>query len=366
MLTIRTWNVQTLWISGKLELLRQEMKRFRYYIIGILDVCWIGKAKTSNGGFILSEEDNTHLRGVGLLLSTKARKALVGYNSISSRIITARFNAAPFKITVVHAYVPLSACLDENIEAFYGTLEDALATIHRKDILIMLGDWNAKVGSDNIDWKRVMGGHRYSNRYEQEERLLEFAATYNSYIWNTRSKQKSQQKRTWASPDGVHKNMVDPILIEHRRNSSIINCRTFQSADICSDHSLVLCNIRLRLKKMYYKAHRSTSTDMNQLKNAITRKSYDNKLTAKMEKIEPVDDLDAHVRKTEDAIKETADITILVKRAVKKIWTSEETLELANGKRALKQTKDASKGKLQQYKNFCKQVKKAAGHDKEH
>ena len=116
------------------------MKRFRYDIIGISEVRWTGKGETSNGDFIWSGEDNTHVRGVGLLLNTKARKTLIGYNPISSRIITARFNAAPFKITVVHAYAPTSACSDEEIEAFYNTLEDALATVHRKDILIIKGN----------------------------------------------------------------------------------------------------------------------------------------------------------------------------------------------------------------------------------
>ena len=154
---VGTWNVQTLWATGKLELLTHEMKRFRYDIIGISEVRWTGKGETLNGDFIWSGEDNTHVREIGLLLNTKARKALILYNPTSSRIITARFNAAPFKITVVHAYAPTSACSDEEIEAFYNTLENALATVHRKDILIITGDWNAKVGSDNADWKRIMG-----------------------------------------------------------------------------------------------------------------------------------------------------------------------------------------------------------------
>ena len=127
------------------------MERFRYDIVDISEVRWTGKGETSNGDFIWSGEDNTHVRGVGLLLNTKARKALIGYNPISSRIIPARFNAASFKITVVHAYAPTSACSDEETEAFYDILEDALATVHKKDMLIITGDWNAKVGSDNAD-----------------------------------------------------------------------------------------------------------------------------------------------------------------------------------------------------------------------
>ena len=121
-LTVGTQNVQTLWATGKLELLRHEMKRFRYDIIGISAVHRTLKSKTSNRDLIWSGEDDTHIRGVRLLLSSKAREAFIGYDPRSSRIITARFNAAPFKMTVVHAYAPTSACSDKNIEAFYNIL----------------------------------------------------------------------------------------------------------------------------------------------------------------------------------------------------------------------------------------------------
>ena len=87
------------------------MKRLRYNIIGISEVRRKGKGETLNEDFSWSGEDNAHVRSVGLLLSTKARKALVGYDPISSRIITDRSNAAPSKITVVHAFTPISRLL---------------------------------------------------------------------------------------------------------------------------------------------------------------------------------------------------------------------------------------------------------------
>ena len=61
-LTVGTWNVQTLWAAGKLELLRDEMKRFSYDIIGVSEVRWTGKAETSAGDFIWSGEKKLHMR----------------------------------------------------------------------------------------------------------------------------------------------------------------------------------------------------------------------------------------------------------------------------------------------------------------
>jgi len=195
--------VQTLWTAGKLELLRNEMKRFKYDIIGISEVRWTGKGETPNGDFIWSGEESSHMRGVGFLLSTQAKKALIGYNPISSRIISARFDAAPFKFSVIHVYAPTSSSSEEDIEAFYNDIEVALTKTDKKDITILTGDWNAKIGNDNTDWKSVMGKYGYGDRNERGERLLEFATVHDLYICNTRFQQKPNRKWTWASPDGT-------------------------------------------------------------------------------------------------------------------------------------------------------------------
>ncbi|CAF3536249.1 unnamed protein product [Rotaria socialis] len=242
-----TWNVQTLWVTGKLELLRNEIKRFRFDVIGISEVRWTGKGEISGGGFILPGEDTTHNRGVGMLLSARAKHTLIGYNPISSRVITARFHTTPFKLTVIQVYAPTPASLDDEIELFYDSIEHALTQTPKKDIVIVTGDWNAKFGSENTNWELVMGKYGYSDRNERGDRLTEFAALHSLYICNTRFQQKVNRNQT--SPDGVDNNMIDLVLIQMRWKSSVTNFRTFQSADISSDHFLVLYNIKLRLKR---------------------------------------------------------------------------------------------------------------------
>ncbi len=214
-LIVATWNVQTLWAAGKLELLRNEMKRFRYDIIGISEVRWTGKGETPQGDFIWSGEETSHIRGVDLLLSKQAQKALIGYNPISSRIISARFDATPFKISVIHVYAPTSSSSEEEIEAFYDHIEDTLAKTDKKEIIILTGDWNAKIANDNTDWKSAMGKYGCGDRNKRGERLLEFATLHNFFICNTRFQQKLNRKWTWASPDAIHKNMIDLILIQN-------------------------------------------------------------------------------------------------------------------------------------------------------
>ena len=149
--TIRIFRGSKTELLSTVELLRNEMKRFRYDIIGISEVRWTGKGETSNGDFIWSGEDKLQMRGVGFILGEQAKKALIGYNPISSRLISARFAAMPFDITVIQTYAPTSAASDEDIESFYRDVEDALTQTDKKDIIILTGDWNAKVGQDNTD-----------------------------------------------------------------------------------------------------------------------------------------------------------------------------------------------------------------------
>src|SRR5207244_8190689 len=105
---------------------------------------------------------------------------------------------------------------------------------------MIVGDWNEKVGKDCTGWVGVIG------RYGYGEKLLEFVSKYNMSICNTRFQQKECRKYTWVTPDGKLQNMIDLVLIERRWKTSVRLSRSFQGADIVSDHSLVISNIKLK------------------------------------------------------------------------------------------------------------------------
>ncbi|CAF4091748.1 unnamed protein product [Rotaria socialis] len=210
-----------------------------------------------------------------------------------------------------------------------------------------------------------MGKYGYGDRNERRQRLLQFATLHNFSICNTRFQHKSNRKWTWASLDGMHKNMIDLILVQQRWKTSAIKCRTFQSADISSDHSLVLCNIKLRLKNLNSKPQQNCRIDVNRLRDEKIRQSCSATLTKNLKNIEPTCNLEEHAIKIEEAIKKTVEATIPATRTTKKPWISEETLKLADQKRKLKQMKNVSAEYAQQYKDFCRKAKKSARQDKE-
>src|SRR5664279_2056080 len=92
-LTVGCWNVRTLHTAGALELLMHELEKFRWDIIGISETHWLGVDDTrcENYRILSSGREDIHRSGVALVLSSLADKALLGYNPVNDRIITARF-----------------------------------------------------------------------------------------------------------------------------------------------------------------------------------------------------------------------------------------------------------------------------------
>ena len=102
----------------------------------------------------------------------------MGCRPVSSRIITIRIRASPFNITIIQAYAPTSDYADTEIETFYEQLPEVFDETPKKGILIVQGDWNAKVGEyATRDWKGTCGPW-YSNAQTNERGLLplEFAS----------------------------------------------------------------------------------------------------------------------------------------------------------------------------------------------
>ena len=81
----------------------------------------------------------------------------------STRIITIRVNASPCKITIIQVYAPTTDHSDEEIEEFYQQLENTVKKMPKKDRLVVMGDWNAKIGSDAYE-QRQLGRYRWQLR----------------------------------------------------------------------------------------------------------------------------------------------------------------------------------------------------------
>ena len=116
--------------------------------------------------------------------------------------------------------------------------------LHPKDVLFIIGDWNAKVGRQEIPGTIGKFGLEVQN--EAGQRLTEFCQDNALVIANTLFQEHKRRLYTWTSPDGQHQNQTDYILCSQRWRSSIQSAKTRPGADCASDHEFLIAKLRLK------------------------------------------------------------------------------------------------------------------------
>ena len=133
-------------------------------------------------------------------------------------------------------------------EWFYEGLQDLLELTLKKDALFIIGNWNTKIGNQEIPG--VTGKFGLEVQKEAGQRLTEFCQQNTLVIENTLFQQHKRQLYTWTSPDGQHQNQIDYILCSQRWRNSIQSAKTRPGTDCGSDHELVIAKFRLKQKKV--------------------------------------------------------------------------------------------------------------------
>ena len=114
----------------------------------------------------------TKLQGVALLLNSAMSKALISWTPISSRLLTARLRHKHGALTVVVAYVPSEAADTKSKDVFYDQLFATISSAFPHDLLFVLGDLNAKTGSDRVRFPDVVGNYGSGTVNDNSERML--------------------------------------------------------------------------------------------------------------------------------------------------------------------------------------------------
>ena len=159
---------------------------------------------------------------------------VLGCRPVSSRLITIRLRAVLFNITVVQVCAPTSDHDDNEVKEFYDQLQNVIDQTPKKDILVVQGDWNAKVDRDACgNWQGICGPFCNVDTNERGLRLLEFASFNDRVLANTFCHHRASRRGTWHSPNGQHYNQIDYILVRKRFRSgvNIARTRSFSGAD---------------------------------------------------------------------------------------------------------------------------------------
>ena len=177
---IATWNVRTMHQEGKLENIVLETKRMGIDIMGLAEVRWLqsGKVVCNDHTLIYSGHKKYHKHGVGLLLSKVVSKSVLGYCALSDRILLVRIHGKPFNLSIIQVYAPTSASSEEEIEDFYSDLEDAHKKCGNQDIVIVMGDLNAKVGGEQDPLQEIVRKHGLGERNDRGDLWVDWCATH--------------------------------------------------------------------------------------------------------------------------------------------------------------------------------------------
>ena len=191
-------------------------------------------------------QESLRRNGVALRVNKRVQNAVLGCNLKNNRMNTVHFQGKPFNIIVIQVYAPISNPEEAEVQWFYEYLQDLLELAPQKDVLFISGNWNAKVGSQEIPGVTGKFGLGVQNEAGKKLTVLPRECTgHSKYPLPT----TQRQLYTWTSLDGQYRNQIDYILCS-KRWSSIQSAETRLGADCGSDHELLIAKLRLKLKKV--------------------------------------------------------------------------------------------------------------------
>ena len=208
-ITLETWNVRTMFEAGKTAQVAAEMRNYILTVLGISETGWTGSGqrRLATGMLLLypgHKEDNApHAQGVALILPKTVQRALIGWEAHGLRIIKATFQTKKWKINmdVVQCYDTTNDSNEVVIEEFYSRLPTINQKCPRQNMTIMMGDFNAKTGSDNRGYGEIIGQQGLGEMDDSGERFGDLCSLSNQGTGGSFFQHKRIHKATWVSPD---------------------------------------------------------------------------------------------------------------------------------------------------------------------
>ena len=366
------WNVQTLYQTGRMPQLVKEFDNYNLDILGVSEVRWTGtgKRRLASGHTIVfsGRSDVQHSEGVALLLSRKTEKALLEWKPFGSRLLKARFHSKYTTLSVLVCYAPNEDANAEVKDAFYDQLQTAVESVHAHDMLLILGDLNAKVGSDNTGREHVMGKHGIGTINDNGERLADFCEENNLLIGGTLFQHKHIHKTTWTSPDGTTKNQIDHVIINRRWRSSLQDVRAYRGADVASDHTLVLAVVSLKLRRSKGRQAHQQRLDSGRPNESLTKQAFAVEVKNRFQVLGEQQEMT--IDGFNQALREAGEKVLGFRRKKKEEWIKEDTWKKIDERRQTKEKINNTRSeRLKEkhrsfYSELNKQVKRMARADK--
>lgn len=223
---IGTWNVRTMLVPGKMEILKEEMSRLNIDILGLCEVRWEGSGDYWSDDFrIIYTGDKQGSNGTAIILNKPWSNQVENTIHHSDRITAIKIKAEPIDIFIIQVYMPTGSYPDEEIETMYEQLDTIIDLVKDKDNLIIMGDFNAIVGEGKD--RNIVGQFGLGKRNERGNRLVQFCEEYNLTILNTKFDQPKRRRYTWKMPGDLGRYQLDYIIVKEKYKNMVLNCKTY-------------------------------------------------------------------------------------------------------------------------------------------
>ena len=192
--------------------------------------------------------------GVGFAIRTELTNQLELPHSFNERIMCLRVPLRSDRfMTMLSVYAPTLDSSEESIMAFYQDLRTVISSIPNADKILLLGDFNARVGCDHETWD-ALGKFGLGKMNSNGLHLLQLCTEFKLAIGNTFSHQKDTHKATWIHPRSKHGHILDYLIIRKRDLQDVCTVRVMRGADCGTDHRLIrgkmnLCIMRKKRSK---------------------------------------------------------------------------------------------------------------------
>ena len=292
-LNVASWNVRTLLetkrsVGRPTAIVSRELGRYNIDIAALSETRILGESIISEdaGGYTFFMKGkplgDKCYHGVGFAIRTKLVSCLEGKYpiGINERLMTMCLPLDKFTLSIISAYAPTLASSDETKEEFYNKLSESIKSVPSCHKLLVMGDFNARVGTDYDSWGKVIGRHGVGNENSNGTLLLSMCSQLELIITNTIFQQANRHKTTWMHPGTKEWHMIDYVITRQRDAGDVHHTRAMCGSCTWSDHRLVKCKLALHAKKPRHRCRLKPVRKLNidRLKSPECRSSLASKL----------------------------------------------------------------------------------------
>lgn len=325
-----TWNVRTMLQPGKMQEIVKEIMKYGLDLVAIQEIRWNGQGRLDKKEFSMfysGPEKRTGLFGTGFIVNAKTRRSVIGFEPISDRICKLRLKGRFRNMTVISTHAPTEEADERKKEEFYDELTRTIDTVPGYDMILILGDFNAKIGQEEFI-KQVAGSYSLHEETSDNGILLgQLAAANSLVIKSTCFDHKNIHKGTWQVPGSNSVNQIDHVLVAARHASSVIDVRSCRGPNCDSDHFLVKAVIRERLSNVQ-KRQLSERKRWNQesLNDSEKNRSFKSEISRRLQSanITNITDIEEKWEVIKSVIQESAQEIMGTMKKMRNEWFDEE------------------------------------------